>query len=64
MICVLLVLFQSRTGQKNSDLSDVSKPLKTEKEKKNALADIDMNNYAGKPARRRLYTVQCCWPAT
>ena len=33
---------------KNSDLSDVSvKPQKAEKEKKNALADIDMNNYAG-----------------
>ena len=33
-------------NMKNSELSDVSKPLKTEKEKKNALADIDMNNYA------------------
>ena len=33
-----------RMSLKNSDLSDVSKPLKSEK--KNALADIDMNNYA------------------
>ena len=36
--------FVYRTSLKNSDLSDVSKPLKGEK--KNALADIDMNNYA------------------
>ncbi|XP_052823701.1 protein PRRC2C isoform X3 [Octopus bimaculoides] len=34
-------------SQKKSDLSDVSKPLKSEKEKKDALANIDINNYAG-----------------
>ena len=33
-------------GRKTADLTDVSKPLKTEKEKKDALANIDINNYA------------------
>ena len=32
---------------KKSDLTDVSKPLKSDKEKKaDALANIDINNYA------------------
>ena len=34
--------------KKNSELSDVSKPLKPEKEKKDALANIDINNFASK----------------
>ncbi|KAL3872322.1 hypothetical protein ACJMK2_040253 [Sinanodonta woodiana] len=34
-------------SSKKNDLSDVSKPLKIEKEKKDALANIDINNYAG-----------------
>ena len=33
---------------KKSDLTDVSKPLKSEKDKKDALANIDINNYASK----------------
>ena len=33
---------------RKGDLSDVSKPLKAEKEKRDALANIDINNYAGK----------------
>ena len=39
---------KSSSGKKNgnSDLSDVSKAPKTEKEKKDALANIDINNYA------------------
>ncbi|ESP04907.1 hypothetical protein LOTGIDRAFT_229985 [Lottia gigantea] len=32
--------------KRKSELSDVSKPLPTEKEKKDALANIDINNYA------------------
>jgi hypothetical protein len=32
---------------RKADLSDVSKPVKVE-EKKNALANIDINNYASK----------------
>jgi len=32
---------------KKSDLTDVSKPLKREKKKEDALANIDLNNYAG-----------------
>lgn len=36
----------SKTKTKKSDLTDVSKPLKTEK--KDALANIDINNYASK----------------
>ena len=40
---------KSKTSKKSADLSDVSKPLKTEKEKKtDALANIDINNYASK----------------
>lgn len=37
---------RSKLGRKAADLTDVSKPLKTEKEKKDALANIDINNYA------------------
>ena len=33
---------------RKSDLTDVSKPLRTDKEKKDALANIDINNYASK----------------
>lgn len=33
---------------RKSDLTDVSKPLKSEKEKKDVLANIDINNYASK----------------
>ena len=33
---------------RKSDLTDVSKPLKVEKERKDALANIDINNYASK----------------
>lgn len=33
-------------SSRRGDLTDVSKPLKAEKEKKDALANIDLNNYA------------------
>lgn len=33
---------------KKTEISDVSKTVKTEKEKKDALANIDINNIAGK----------------
>jgi hypothetical protein len=33
---------------RKSDLTDVSKPLKMDKDKKDALANIDINNYASK----------------
>lgn len=39
---------RNKLGRKAADLTDVSKPLKTEKEKKDALANIDINNYASK----------------
>ncbi|XP_041368189.1 protein PRRC2C-like isoform X2 [Gigantopelta aegis] len=38
-------LGKNKMGRK-SDLTDVSKPLRSEKEKKDALANIDINNYA------------------
>ena len=42
-----MIIFRTKTSKKSADLSDVSKPLKSEKEKKtDALANIDINNYA------------------
>jgi len=40
------VLYFRRNLSKRADLSDVSKPLKLQ-EKKDALANIDLNNIAG-----------------
>lgn len=36
----------NKTKTRKSDLTDVSKPLRAEKERKDALANIDINNYA------------------
>ena len=50
---------RSKLGRKAADLTDVSKPLKTEKEKKDALANIDINNYASKCVFLLCVTVFC-----
>lgn len=42
-----MVYFRNRPGKK-SDLTDVSKPLKSEEKRTSALANIDINNYASK----------------
>ena len=48
-LTVGLFICRSKVTKKASDLADVSKPLKSEKEKKaDALANIDINNYASK----------------
>lgn len=47
-MCACYLFFcRGKVGRK-SDLTDVSRPLKPEKEKKDALANIDINNFASK----------------